>query len=59
MATMLGGEEGLQRYLEREIPRRRLQSPDEIAEATCWLLSDAARGVTGEAVKVSAGQTDT
>lgn len=59
MATMLGGEEGLQRYLEREIPLRRLQSPDEIAEAICWLLSDAARGVTGEAVNVSAGQTVT
>jgi NAD(P)-dependent dehydrogenase (short-subunit alcohol dehydrogenase family) len=55
--TMLGGEEGVQRYLEREIPLRRLQSAEEIAAAIAWLLSDAARGITGEAVNVSAGQT--
>jgi NAD(P)-dependent dehydrogenase (short-subunit alcohol dehydrogenase family) len=55
--TMLGGPEGLERYLEREIPLRRLQSAEEIAAAIGWLLSDGARGVTGEAVNVSAGQT--
>jgi NAD(P)-dependent dehydrogenase (short-subunit alcohol dehydrogenase family) len=55
--TMLGGEEGVQRYLEREIPLRRLQSAGEIAAAIGWLLSDGARGITGEAVNVSAGQT--
>lgn len=55
--TMLGGEEGLARYLEREIPLRRLQSAEEIAAAICWLLSDDARGVTGESLNVSAGQT--
>ena len=57
MATMMGGDEGLQRYLDREIPLRRLQSADEIAEAIAYLLSDAARGITGEALNVSAGQT--
>jgi NAD(P)-dependent dehydrogenase (short-subunit alcohol dehydrogenase family) len=55
--TMLGGSEGVDRYLEREIPLRRLQSADEIAAAIGWLLSDAARGVTGESMNVSAGQT--
>jgi NAD(P)-dependent dehydrogenase (short-subunit alcohol dehydrogenase family) len=55
--TMLGGEQGLQTFLEREIPLRRLQSADEIAAAICWLLSSDAAGVTGEAVNVSAGQT--
>jgi NAD(P)-dependent dehydrogenase (short-subunit alcohol dehydrogenase family) len=55
--TILGGPEGLAKYLEREIPLGRLQSADEIAAAICWLLSDAARGVTGEALNVSAGQT--
>jgi NAD(P)-dependent dehydrogenase (short-subunit alcohol dehydrogenase family) len=55
--TMLGGPDGLDRYLEREIPLRRLQSAEEIAAAIGWLLSDGARGVTGEAVNVSAGQT--
>jgi len=58
-ATMMGGEDGLQKYLEREIPLRRLQSADEIAESIAYLLSDAARGITGEALNVSAGQTVT
>ncbi len=55
--TMIGGEEGLDAFLEREIPLRRLQSPEEIAAAICWLLSEDATGVTGEAMNVSAGQT--
>jgi NAD(P)-dependent dehydrogenase (short-subunit alcohol dehydrogenase family) len=55
MFEMMVGD--LQQYLEREIPLRRLQSAEEIAEAIAWLLSDAARSVTGEAVNVSAGQT--
>jgi NAD(P)-dependent dehydrogenase (short-subunit alcohol dehydrogenase family) len=55
--TMVGGPEGLQKFLEREIPLRRLQSAEEIAATIGWLLSDAARAVTGEAVNVSAGQT--
>jgi NAD(P)-dependent dehydrogenase (short-subunit alcohol dehydrogenase family) len=57
LEMMVGGPEGMTRFLEREIPLRRLQSPDEIAAAITWLLSDAARGVTGEAINVSAGQT--
>ena len=55
--TMIGGEEGLDAYLAREIPLRRLQTADEIASAICWLLSEDATGVTGEAMNVSAGQT--
>ena len=39
------------------VPLGRLQDAEEIAAAICWLLSDAARGVTGEALNVSAGQT--
>lgn len=54
---LLGGPEGLARFIEREIPLRRLQTAEEIAAAICWLLSEAAAGVTGEAVNVSAGQT--
>ena len=57
MAQMLGGEAGLQQWIEREIPLRRLQTAEEIAAAICWLLSEDAAGVTGEAVNVSAGQT--
>ncbi len=55
--TMLGGAENMRAWIEREIPLGRLQTADEIAAAICWLLSDDARGVTGEAVNVSAGQT--
>jgi NAD(P)-dependent dehydrogenase (short-subunit alcohol dehydrogenase family) len=54
---LMGGPDGLAAYIAREIPLGRLQSADEIAAAICWLLSDAARGVTGEALNVSAGQT--
>ena len=55
--TLMGGRAGLDAYIEREIPLRRLQCADEIAAAICWLLSADAAGVTGEAVNVSAGQT--
>jgi len=55
--NLVGGPEGLAAYIAREIPLGRLQDAEEIAAAICWLLSDAARGVTGEALNVSAGQT--
>ncbi len=54
---LMGGPDGLATYIAREIPLGRLQSAEEIASAICWLLSDGARGVTGEALNVSAGQT--
>jgi NAD(P)-dependent dehydrogenase (short-subunit alcohol dehydrogenase family) len=54
---LLGGPEAMAAWISREIPLGRLQSAEEIAAAICWLLSDAARGVTGEALNVSAGQT--
>ena len=55
--TLVGGPDAFQDFLAREIPLRRLQTAEEIADAICWLLSEAARGVTGEALNVSAGQT--
>ena len=55
--NLMGGPEGLASYVQREIPLGRLQDAEEIAAAICWLLSDDARGVTGEALNVSAGQT--
>jgi NAD(P)-dependent dehydrogenase (short-subunit alcohol dehydrogenase family) len=54
---LLGGPEAMAAWVSREIPLGRLQSAEEIAAAICWLLSDAARGITGEALNVSAGQT--
>jgi NAD(P)-dependent dehydrogenase (short-subunit alcohol dehydrogenase family) len=55
--NLMGGADGLAAFIQREIPLGRLQSAEEIAAAICWLLSDDARGVTGEALNVSAGQT--
>lgn len=57
LAMMLGGDEGLDKFIQREIPLGRLQSAEEIAATICWLLSEDAAGVTGEALNVSAGQT--
>ncbi|MCC7078025.1 MAG: SDR family oxidoreductase [Acidimicrobiia bacterium] len=57
LAAAMGGEEGLRSFIRREIPLGRLQTAEEIAAAVCWLLSDDATGVTGEALNVSAGQT--
>jgi enoyl-[acyl-carrier-protein] reductase (NADH) len=54
---MLGGPEGVQGFISREIPLGRLQSAEEIAASICWLLSEEAAAVTGEAVNTSAGQT--
>jgi len=54
---LMGGADGLEAYIRREIPLGRLQSAEEIAAAIGWLLSEEARGVTGEALNVSAGQT--
>ncbi|HXZ62841.1 MAG TPA: SDR family NAD(P)-dependent oxidoreductase [Acidimicrobiales bacterium] len=55
--TLLGGPEGMKDWVAREIPLNRLQRAEEVASAICWLLSDDAVGVTGEALNVSAGQT--
>jgi NAD(P)-dependent dehydrogenase (short-subunit alcohol dehydrogenase family) len=54
---MLGGPEGVKGFIDREIPLGRLQSAEEIAASICWLLSEDAAAVTGEAVNTSAGQT--
>jgi NAD(P)-dependent dehydrogenase (short-subunit alcohol dehydrogenase family) len=57
LEQLLGGPEGLAKFVEREIPLRRLQTASEIAATICWLLSGEAAAVTGEAVNASAGQT--
>jgi len=49
--------DSMKEMILRDIPLGRLQPPEEIAAAICWLLSEDASGVTGEAVNVSAGQT--
>lgn len=58
MVGMLeGGDGGVERWVAREIPLRRLQSADDVAAAIAWLCSDDAAYVTGEALNVSGGQT--
>ena len=54
---LMGGAAGFDTYLKQRIPLGRMQEPEEIAAAICWLLSSDAAGVTGEAVNVSAGET--
>ncbi len=51
------GTLALNAWLQREIPLRRLEQPEEVAAAIAFLLSDDADYVTGEAVNVSGGQT--
>jgi NAD(P)-dependent dehydrogenase (short-subunit alcohol dehydrogenase family) len=38
------------------VPLRRVGTPEEVAEAVVWLLSDAARYVTGAILPVSGGR---
>jgi NAD(P)-dependent dehydrogenase (short-subunit alcohol dehydrogenase family) len=52
MMEQLAGEQ-----LLRDIPLGRFQTAEEIAATICWLLSDDAAAITGEAVNASAGQT--
>lgn len=43
------------RSLEESIPLRRIGSPEDIADAVCWLASDGARYVSGETLFVDGG----
>jgi NAD(P)-dependent dehydrogenase (short-subunit alcohol dehydrogenase family) len=55
---MVGILEGdFQRWVSREIPLNRLQTPEEVAAAIAFLASDDAAYITGEAINVSGGQT--
>ncbi len=52
---LVGGDEELLEKMGRRAPMGRLGEPDEIAEAIVWLLSDAARFVTGNALAPDGG----
>jgi len=43
------------RSLEQAIPLRRIGSPEDVADAMCWLASDGARYVSGEMLFVDGG----
>ena len=54
LAGLPGGVEG---WIQREIPLGRFQSPDDVAAAIAFLMSDDGSYITGEALNVSGGQT--
>ena len=57
---LLAGEVGISydaAYTEamREVPMRRMSSPEDVAGAVAWLLSPDSRGVTGQAIDQNGG----
>ena len=51
-----GGEPGRVDRVKASVPMRRGGSPDEVAHAILWLLSDEASYVTGALLDVSGGR---
>jgi ketoreductase len=39
------------------VPIRRFLEPTEVAELVCYIASDQARGITGQAINICGGQT--
>ena len=51
-----GGQPGRAERLSDRVPMGRVGTPEEIAEGIVWLISDAARYVTGTSLDVSGGR---
>lgn len=57
MADELGSGESFVEALTRAVPMRRLATPEDIAPAVAFLVSDGARFITGQTLSVSGGLT--
>jgi NAD(P)-dependent dehydrogenase (short-subunit alcohol dehydrogenase family) len=55
LRAFVGGDDEILERMGRRAPLARLGEPVEIAEAIVWLLSDAARYVTGECLAADGG----
>jgi ketoreductase len=56
LAAAIGGtREDAYREAMREVPLGRMSRPEDIAGTVAWLLSDDARGVTGQAIDQNGG----
>jgi NAD(P)-dependent dehydrogenase (short-subunit alcohol dehydrogenase family) len=56
LAAAIGGtRDDAYREAMREVPLGRMSRPDDIAGTVAWLLSDDARGVTGQAIDQNGG----
>lgn len=50
------GKDSALAHFEKNNPQGRLIDPDEIASTVLWLVSDAARSVTGQAIVIAGGE---
>jgi NAD(P)-dependent dehydrogenase (short-subunit alcohol dehydrogenase family) len=56
LAAAIGGtRKDAYRQAMQEVPLRRMSRPEDVAGAVAWLLSDDARGVTGQAIDQNGG----
>jgi NAD(P)-dependent dehydrogenase (short-subunit alcohol dehydrogenase family) len=53
----LGGREGLLRHIEEKVPLGRFATPEEIAEAILFCVSDRSAFMTGHALVVDGGES--
>jgi 3-hydroxybutyrate dehydrogenase len=47
--------EVLEKVVLKDVPQKRLLEPEEIAQLACYLASQEAAGITGQAINISAG----
>jgi NAD(P)-dependent dehydrogenase (short-subunit alcohol dehydrogenase family) len=55
--AQMGGREAVETYIRDKIPMRRWATPEEIAEAILFLVSDRSSFVTGHALVIDGGES--